>query len=227
MKATLLKFGTIAGAAVIGLAAVDMPANAASPYNTGVDALGNLLPGGAVDENWEVFQSNGTTSIGKAVVVDNPGRRPLGIPTAWIPNGPDSKWIAEDVNGTAGVNQVRVYQTTFTASLGEFIKGRVAGDNFILDIFLNGASTGLSFGDPFVNPATVASSAFDGWNEFTLDGLLVGTNTLGFKVQDVGSITGFRAEYEVIPTPALLPGLIGLGVAALRRKKDETAEENA
>jgi hypothetical protein len=30
-----------------------------------------------------------------------------------------------------------------------------------------------------------------------------------------------------IPTPALLPGLIGLGVAALRRKKDETAEENA
>lgn len=32
---------------------------------------------------------------------------------------------------------------------------------------------------------------------------------------------------EPIPTPALLPGLVGMGVAALRRKKDEMAEENA
>lgn len=34
-------------------------------------------------------------------------------------------------------------------------------------------------------------------------------------------------SYEAVPTPALLPGLIGIGVAALRRKKDEAAEENA
>ncbi len=34
-------------------------------------------------------------------------------------------------------------------------------------------------------------------------------------------------SYRIVPTPALLPGLIGMGVAALRRKKDETAEETA
>lgn len=47
------------------------------------------------------------------------------------------------------------------------------------------------------------------------------------------STLGNRAAFESgnfaykVPTPALLPGLIGMGVAALRRKKDETAEENA
>ncbi|MEA5448627.1 PTPA-CTERM sorting domain-containing protein [Leptolyngbya sp. CCNP1308] len=37
----------------------------------------------------------------------------------------------------------------------------------------------------------------------------------------------YSFDIEEVPTPALLPGLIGIGVAALRRKKDETAEENA
>ncbi len=32
---------------------------------------------------------------------------------------------------------------------------------------------------------------------------------------------------RAVPTPALLPGLIGMGVAALRRKDEESAEENA
>jgi hypothetical protein len=34
-------------------------------------------------------------------------------------------------------------------------------------------------------------------------------------------------EIEKVPTPALLPGLIGLGVAAFRRKQAEMAEEEA
>lgn len=51
---------------------------------------------------------------------------------------------------------------------------------------------------------------------------------------DVGQLyslqSGFltqSVEVQPVPTPALLPGLVGLGVAALRRKKDETAEEAA
>ena len=50
------------------------------------------------------------------------------------------------------------------------------------------------------------------------------------QVQFASTQAAFEAgnfAYEVIPTPALLPGLIGLGVAALRRKNDESAEENA
>jgi hypothetical protein len=45
------------------------------------------------------------------------------------------------------------------------------------------------------------------------------------------AIVGFDSfqestDWEVIPTPALLPGLVGLGVAALRRKQSGTAQEN-
>ncbi len=38
---------------------------------------------------------------------------------------------------------------------------------------------------------------------------------------------GYAATFTAVPTPALLPGLIGLGVAALRRKDEESEEENA
>ncbi|PZV04137.1 MAG: hypothetical protein DCF32_12730 [Leptolyngbya sp.] len=41
-----------------------------------------------------------------------------------------------------------------------------------------------------------------------------------------GESTG-SANATAVPTPALLPGLIGLGVAALRRKNEESTEENA
>ncbi|MBE9112160.1 PTPA-CTERM sorting domain-containing protein [Nodosilinea sp. LEGE 07298] len=39
--------------------------------------------------------------------------------------------------------------------------------------------------------------------------------------------SSYAFDVEEVPTPALLPGLVGLGVAALRRKDEESAEENA
>lgn len=57
----------------------------------------------------------------------------------------------------------------------------------------------------------------------------------GNTVQGVGQFTSQTDEFQnsswsmslkAVPTPALLPGLIGMGIAALRRKKEE-AEENA
>jgi hypothetical protein len=70
-------------------------------------------------------------------------------------------------------------------------------------------------------------------------GPLTGTFTNGSEVvAGLGSLTftrvpgssGYSASLStvVIPTPALLPGLIGMGVAALRRKQnEESAEENS
>ncbi|MBD2112376.1 MULTISPECIES: PTPA-CTERM sorting domain-containing protein [Cyanophyceae] len=49
-------------------------------------------------------------------------------------------------------------------------------------------------------------------------------NDVDFVKASNGSSYSF--DIEEVPTPALLPGLIGLGVAALRRKNEE-AEENA
>lgn len=47
------------------------------------------------------------------------------------------------------------------------------------------------------------------------------------EVDGEPGVFGYTATFRAVPTPALLPGLIGLGVAALRRKDDESAEENA
>ncbi len=75
------------------------------------------------------------------------------------------------------------------------------------------------------------------WNSTTGDADLSGTFVSGpdsiaavgrFTSQlDLTNPSSYSLSIKAVPTPALLPGLIGLGVAALRRKKDETAEENA
>lgn len=118
MKLTLSKIGFFAGAAIIGMAAVESSASAASLLNTGVDGTGNLLSPGAVESDWQVY-TDARALIGDAVVVSNQiSRAPSGIPAAWIPNGPGSQWIAEDVNGLGGVNKTRFYETSFSATLG-------------------------------------------------------------------------------------------------------------
>lgn len=65
------------------------------------------------------------------------------------------------------------------------------------------------------------------------------TGTFGDGTQGIGELAqlvelgnsgvfGYSATFTAVPTPALLPGLVGMGLAALRRKKSEEAvEENA
>ncbi|MFQ4139777.1 PTPA-CTERM sorting domain-containing protein [Nodosilinea sp. PGN35] len=52
----------------------------------------------------------------------------------------------------------------------------------------------------------------------------VGTLTTQLDGEPVRS---WSATVTAVPTPALLPGLLGLGIAALRRKDGEPTEENA
>jgi hypothetical protein len=66
------------------------------------------------------------------------------------------------------------------------------------------------------------------------------TGTFGDGTQGIGELAqlvsvsgspnvfGYAATFTAVPTPALLPGLVGMGLAALRRRKaEEAAEENA
>lgn len=55
-----------------------------------------------------------------------------------------------------------------------------------------------------------------------------GTYTIGFGVVDEGDSivdSALLVDTEPVPTPALLPGLISMGVAAFRRRKDIATEE--
>lgn len=73
---------------------------------------------------------------------------------------------------------------------------------------------------------------FKGANEFKYVGYLLtastGTWSSPFtdrvdRIRDVSHISVFKSATPV-PTPALLPGLIGMGVAALRKRKGEAEE---
>ncbi len=52
------------------------------------------------------------------------------------------------------------------------------------------------------------------------------TGFVGISARELDTITVRGGDVEVIPTPALLPGLIGMGMAALRKRNqgDDTAE---
>lgn len=57
-----------------------------------------------------------------------------------------------------------------------------------------------------------------------VDALDLHTLRLGIHVRD--AVGGNSDAYATIPTPALLPGLIGLGIGAIRKRQRQQAEES-
>ncbi|MBE9138776.1 PTPA-CTERM sorting domain-containing protein [Nodosilinea sp. LEGE 07088] len=95
-------------------------------------------------------------------------------------------------------------------------------------VWLSGLANGIGFTleafDLTQNPSSSFEALISGF--FTPSGL-AGSGSLtaqgGFKLNG----TSFSADITAIPTPALLPGLVGLGFAALRKRKQEDAEQEA
>jgi hypothetical protein len=87
---------------------------------------------------------------------------------------------------------------------------------------LNSASVGTSLAN-VVLPFSISSSA-----PITFRILATGapatTPNLRFLFLDNVELDGSIADIAAVPTPALLPGLVGLGVAAWRKRKGATAE---
>jgi hypothetical protein len=106
------------------------------------------------------------------------------------------------------------------------------GSGLLVD-FINSVNVlGVQTFDTFDFTATTATF-LTGLERYKFTGFFGdGTKAVGELAQLVeisGSpgVFGYSATFTAVPTPALLPGLIGLGVAALRRKNEESAEENA
>lgn len=169
------------------------------------------LSAGAADTNWAISNTLGGTQSDAVVIQNN-------IPGTWLDNDATSRWIWETSNGQP-VNVARFFTTTFdltglNASTAS-ITGRWSADNKGNDIFINGVSTGQE-----------TTSGFVDWTDFAINsGFVSGINTLTFKVTDVGSIAGFRAEIQsataaAVPLPAgalfLLTGLGGLAAFRVR-----------
>jgi len=187
-----------------GLACLLFGANAATIpglFNTGVDASGALLSGGAVDPHWTLIQSADSSAPGPAAYVVRSG---YPIPP-WLDNGPDSRWIAPQASQTSG-NSPGDYVYRLRFDLKGFepatatVTFRWSSDNAGVDVRLNGSSSGIVYDGNF--------GAFSG--DFTLaDGFVEGINTLDFVVNNAGDSvnpTGFRAELRGTAEPVAPPG---------------------
>jgi hypothetical protein len=191
------------------LAALSSGAGAVSIsiFSTGLDSVGNPLSGGTPDPHYQVLET------GNQAVVRTDFR------STYFPNDSNSQWIWENANGQP-ISVTRTFRTNFDlAGLDPntaVIIGRWGTDNTGIDILLNEISTGISLpGEPITN--------FSELHSFTIsDDFHAGLNTLDFIVRDVGVMSGFRAELELVPEPAtaflFALGLVGIEMIRRRRR---------
>ena len=158
-------------------------------FSTGMDAGGKPLADGATDAHYSIVSAPAGMSGGTPYVTLQ--HFPVGN-GLWMDDTAASKWISPiaDEQKYTDAPGSYTYQTTFTIN-GDASKinitGRVAGDDQITTVVLNG-----------VTIATNVSSTFQSWTNFALNtGLKTGTNTVQIVVKNNGSgpnPTGFRCE---------------------------------
>lgn len=178
-------------------------------FNTGVDASGNALAAGSADPHYTIVETGDA-----AVVVKD------AIPSTWVDNTGTYRWVWQTVDGTP-TNVTRTFRTTFDLSgldpATAALSGTWATDNSGVDIFINGTSTGNTCG---------GFMSFCGFS--VTSGFVAGVNTLDFRVQDVGVISGFLVgsisgtadPLATVPEPsALALALAGLAAAATVRRR--------
>lgn len=154
-------------------------------FGTGVGSSGNLLAAGEQDSRFTILETQTN-----AVTLTSPY-------SDYIPNTQNSQWVWENANSQP-INVTRTFRTTFELNQQNpsdvLVYGRWSVDNTGLDILINGQSTGYT-----------ASGYTTFYDFYIRSGLVQGTNTLDFVVQDVGGVSAFRAELVSLAT-ALIPG---------------------
>ncbi len=138
-------------------------------FDTGVDNSGNALAGGATDPHYTLPVTQEGTAGMNAVVASV-------LPPSWLADGPTAAWIAPSANqrfssSPPGAYQ---YQTTFTLPTAGggtgLLSGSVSEDNILLDIRINGTSTGFTRAEDI---ATATSFSVKG-------NFVTGANTITF-----------------------------------------------
>jgi autotransporter-associated beta strand protein len=160
--------------------------------NTGVGANGALLPGGSVDSNWQLVQSADPTYTGPSAFVDST------VPSTYIPDGPNSQWIAPGDNvNVAGGNYE--YQTTFVLDSQNLTNMELivnwAADNVCADILLNGVDLGITDNNGYASfvPTIITNNFVAGSNIL----VCVVSNNPGSGA----NLSAFRAELSGLSTP--------------------------
>lgn len=158
-------------------------------FNTGVDNSGNLVPGGSIDMHYQLVSTADP---------ENPGPAAYVLYDSWpvesgvyMLNGPSSKWISskliDPVTRVGSPDGAYIYRTYFvldtTDPADAILRGKASVDNAIVDILLNGVSTGVT-----------DIVGFAGFTEFQImSGFVAGSNVLDFVVTNIAT-TGYNPE---------------------------------
>ena len=191
-------------------------------FNTGVDASGVPLSDGTIGDPHYTLVSVPSGSTADIRVRTSAGGFPIppyvgdDLLSAWI--GPNNDTA---LNGPVGQYD---YQTSFTLGAGvnpatAVITGSYSTDNELVDILVNGHSTGVT------NGSTDTSQYASWWPLSISQYFASGTNTLDFIVNNDGGPTALRVEVAgsvaAVPEPAtwalITLGFVGLGYAGFRR----------
>jgi len=104
------------------------------------------------------------------------------------------------------------------APVASFISGLALGADPVSFNLTDGIFSGF-----FTNASNFfLGGSFNG--EFVSNGITIGAGSIASLSSTSFAGTSGQVASTAIPTPALLPGLLGLGVAALRKRKGEGSE---
>lgn len=175
-------------------------------FDTGLDSNGDPLAIGGVDANW---------TLSGAAVYAVPGPIP-----PWIANSADSQWIGLD-GGTSNAEPGNyTYETKFDLSgldhESAVLNIQLAQDDTLVDILLNGVSTGLT-----------SATGFNTLSGLLVlnDGFVAGENVLAVVVANGGAAANphgvnirVGGSARVIPEPSSLM-LLALGMGGFIRRR--------
>jgi PA14 domain/HYR domain len=174
-------------------------------FNTGVDVLGRPLTDNAIDPHYLFSVVGGQPMV--SFIATAAGGFPIG---PWLPDNTASAWISPTTSTLAPQDFDILYDTAFNLkglnTAGAVIHGWVAADNQLVDIRLNGQSTGQA--------TALGGEPFTRWQAFAItSGILPGANTLTFVTRNGtggDNPTGLRVEMCGWATP---PPLLKMNIA--------------
>lgn len=201
----------IAAAMIGGGIAATAPAEAATITKGSVLALKNNNNGGfqeTMPSGDLKFNFFGARSPGINPALNNQGLRN---------NGSTGSFLGTN---TSPITRIQDLVLAKTLNPTQFKSGTVP--NFLTGIDIAGNSNFKFDLDFFTFDAVTGKGRFKG----TFSDGVVGLGNFNKLAPIAGPGTNFAYNLDItaVPTPALLPGLIGMGVAALRKRKGEASE---
>ncbi len=194
-------FGALVGLAVVTAGAAVAHADVVEVFATGVADDGTVLAPGNADPHWTIVQAPA------GVTFTPPSAATVATAVSvWVQNDPvgtvGSSWIASTPSGGASVRPgTYVFRTTADLTgldpATAVLTGRLASDNTVSDIRINGTSTGTSGG-------IFGSFAFS----FQItQGFVDGPNTIDVYLENLGQVLnpmGVRIELTLTADPAVV-----------------------